>query len=284
MENPSEIPTWFIPDYPPLSSQDDVGKAAVEGQFVVYPKVVRTNVDPPIPNQTVGNLSFMLFKTPRMFRDKPIYGYVKLRGSFIDEKAARFDAYKLVREVDSKFQVRCAAIGTWVPITDDNSCIKELYDVRENDEEKHIRDEAVKEKEAEARRIAREIKESEEALKNGDDIYDKPESLDFYTMKRVTEMRLFESYQISLRKLKEIEDSMIETHMILRISEVDHPEYSGEWLDIYNRERAKTSLPAFVPNERQFERYDSTTLSQLFEENPELAEKVKTQMGTYGKK
>jgi hypothetical protein len=283
MEDPSKTPTWFIENYPPLSSQDDVGRAAVEGQFVNYPQVVRTMTDPPIHGQTIGNLSFMLFKTPRMFRNKPIYGYVKLRGNHLDEKSARYDAYRIIREVDSKFQVRCAKIGTWVPITDDDSCIKDLYDVRENDEEKHIRDEAVKEREAEARRIAKEIKEAEDALKNGSDIYDNPESLDFYTMKRVTEMRLTEAYQIAMRKLKELENSMIETHITLRTLEINQPDYSQQWIDVYNRERSKTSLPNFIPSEKQFEQYESTSLAELTEKYPELFEKVKKQMSTYGK-
>lgn len=283
MEDLTKTPTWFNEKYPQLGD-DDIGQAALEGQVVTYPKVVRSNVDPPIVGQTIGALSFMLFKTPRMFRDKPIYGYVKLRGNHNDEKTARFDAYRIVRQVDSKFQVRLAPVGVWVPITEDNSCVKEMYDVRENDEEKHIRDEAVKEKELEAKRIAKEIKEAEEALKNGSDIYDNPESLDFYTMKRVTEMRLFEAHQIALRKLQELESSMNETHMILRMLEVQNPCYPNEWIDVYNKERSKTSLPAFIPSERQFERYDETTLDGLFEKYPDLVDKVKTQMSTYGKK
>lgn len=283
MEDPTKTPTWFNDTYPPLSSQDDVGKAAVEGQTVSYPQVVRTMVDPPINGQNIGNLSFMLFKTPRMFRNKPVYGYVKLRGNHVDEKSARYDAYRIIREVDSKFQVRLAKVGAWVPITDDDSCIKELYDVRENDEEKHIRDEAVKEREAEARRIAKEIKEAEDALKNGSDIYDNPDSLDFYTMKRVTEMRLTEAYQIAMRKLKELENSMIETHIILRTLEITNPDYNDQWIDVYNKERSKTSLPNFIPSEKHFEKYESTQLSELIENYPELYEKAKKQMDTYGK-
>jgi len=284
MEDTTQIPTWFNENYPQLSSQDDIGKAAVEGQWVSYPKVVRTMVDPPMVGQNIGNLSFMLFKVPRSFRGKPIYGYVKLRGNHHDEKSARFDAYKIIREVDSKFQVRSAPVGTWVPITDDDSCIKDLYDVRDNDEEKHIRDEATKEKEAEGRRIAKEIKEAEDALKNGDDIYDNPESLDFYTMKRVTEMRLFESYQISLRKLQEIEKSLTETHMILRMLEVSNQDYNDLWLNTYNKERAKTSLPAFIPGGTQFKKYEETTLDGLCKDHPDIIEKVKTQLSSYGKK
>ena len=283
MAEQQKTPSWFHPDYPPINTQDDVGKAVVAGQAVEYPQVVRNMVDPPVIGQIFGNLSFMLFKKPRMFRDKPIYGYVKLRGNHQDDKSARFDAYRIVREVDSKFQVRIAQVGTWVPITDNDGVVKELYDVREGDEEIHIRDEAVKERESEARRITRELQEAEEALKTGDDIYDKPESLDFYTMKRVTEMRVAEAVQIQQRKLDELRKTLVETHMILHRLEIPNPQYSSEWVDNYNRERAKTSLPDFVPGGKQFAAYDSTTLGGLEEDFPEIVETVTKKMGTYGK-
>ncbi len=57
-------PTWFMPDYPALRSRDDVGKAAVSGQYIEYPQTVRSMTDPGIANQSCGNLSFMIFKEP----------------------------------------------------------------------------------------------------------------------------------------------------------------------------------------------------------------------------
>lgn len=275
-------PSWFDLGYPLLSDKDDVGKAAVEGQVIEYPQVVRSNEDPPISGQAFGNLSFMLFKEPRMFRGKPIYGYVKLRGNHNDDKSARFDAYRIIRTVDSKFQIRIAKVGVWVPITENDSVVQELYDVRENTEEKHIRDEAVKEREAEQRRLAREIKEAEEALKTKGDIYDKPESLEFYTMKRVTEMRLVESADAYKRKLEDINKLISETHVFLRTLEQNYPQYADEWLECYNAERRKTSLPDFVPNSTQFDQYDATSLEQLKSEFPEVYSKAMEKMSSYG--
>jgi hypothetical protein len=240
MESSQKIlPTWFNPDYPPLKSNDDVGEVAIEGQVFQYPQVVRKMIDPPIRGQSFGNISFMLFDTPRDFKGKPIYGYVKLRGNYESDSTARFESYKIVREVDSKFQIRIAPVGSWVPITESNAVVKELYDVRESDKEIHLRDEAVKQKEQEARRIANEIREAEDNLKNGSDIYDNPDSLEFYSMKRVTEMRITEAYQYQLRKIKELEKKLGEQRIILKRLEKDHSNYSSEWVDIYNIERKK---------------------------------------------
>lgn len=277
-----QTPSWFHPEYPPLNSKDDVGQASIEGQVVEYPQVVRNMTDPPIIGQGFGNLSFMLFEQPRMFRGKPIYGYVKMRGNHLDDKAARYDAYRIVREIDSKFQIRIAKVGVWVPITENDSVVQDMFDVRENDEQKLLRDEAVKEKEAESRRIARELRDAEEKLKEGGDIYDNPESLDFYTMKRVTEMRLAEAVDIAQRKVDDLTVTLAKTHILLRRLETMNPQHVEGWVDNYNRERSKTSLPDFVPGEDQFSRYDATTLAQLEADYPELAATVTKEMGTYG--
>jgi hypothetical protein len=66
---------YFQPEYPPLQ-KDLMGEAAVNGQIIQYPQIVRKMIDPPIEGQKCGNLSFMLLDTPRIFRGKPIYGYV----------------------------------------------------------------------------------------------------------------------------------------------------------------------------------------------------------------
>jgi len=168
----AQPPSWLIPSYPPLKSDDDVGKAAIEEQVYSYPKVVRQQTDPPIVGQHYGNVSFMLFDAPRMCDGKPVYGFVKIRGNHESQEVAYKDACRIVREVDSKYQVRIAPVGSWVPITENDRAVKEVFDVRESDKEIHLRDEAVKEKEKQHAKIAQELKDAEEKLKNGGDIYD----------------------------------------------------------------------------------------------------------------
>jgi len=142
---PTNTPSYFIPGYPPLSASDDIGKAAVQGQVFEYPQVLRQAIDPPITAQLFGNISLMLFKEPKLSKHgHPIYGFLKLRGNYESDAVCRQKAYTLVREVDSKFQIRIAPVGSWVPITESESAVKELYDVRGSDQEVHLRDEAVK--------------------------------------------------------------------------------------------------------------------------------------------
>lgn len=276
-EETQQKPTWFNPNYPPLKSGDDVAEAAFNGQFVKYPQIVRKGMDePPSKSQIYTNVSYMLFETPVKVKNsrKPVYGFMKIRGSFPSKEEAEADARRIISEVDSKYQIRLAPTGAWIPITEDDRAIEELYDVRNSDDEIHLRDKAVKEKEAEERRIARELKENEEKLKNETDVHDQPESLDFYTMNRVTEMRLVENRDAELEKLRDIENKIAFTRMKLKKLEQNNPDYKEQWIDHYNAGRKDKGIHEFVPSTDQFKEYENTELKELIENYPDYEEKV----------
>lgn len=265
-----EKPSYFIPNYPSLKSSDDVGRAAVNGQIIEYPRVVRRDCDPSISGQKFGNMSFIIFDKPAIFREKPVYGLVKLRGNYESVDVCHAEASKIVREVDSKFQVRIAPVGEWVPITENDIVVKEIYDIRESDKEIHLRDDAIKSKEKENNKKMKEIREAEEKCKNEPDIYDDQESLKFYAMKRVTAMKLEENLQIQISKIKEQQKKLAEQQILLKKLEQKYHTYNSEWISLYNSEREKTSLPKFIPGETQFDEYNSTTLAELVEKYPEF--------------
>ncbi len=285
MENEKEvvkqqIPYWFNPKYPKLDENDEVGKAALEHQVVLYPQIVRQNIDPVIPGHTHTIISFNLFEKPRMFRDQPIYGFVKVRGDAEDDKVAIKNANKLVLEVDSKFMMRVCRTGEWVPITESTSVIKDVYDVSEdkgtmvrNEEDKNklkmLRTEANKGKDKETKRIESELKDREKQLKEGGDVYDKPESIEFYVTKRVTEMKLHETVQVHELKLEELKKKLGEQRIILKKLEQQYPTHSENWLEVYNQGREKISLPRLIPGEHQFEEYEEETLKSLLSKYPE---------------
>lgn len=246
----SETPNWFIPDYPPLKSSDLVGKAAVEGQIVTYPKVVRTTADPPIINQTIGNVSFMLFDQPKKTKSgKPIYGFLKLRGTWNGEQIARAEASKIIREVDSKFPIKLSPIGMWVPITEDEDSAREKIDVKTNEEEIQLRDEATREKNMERKKIQQDLEERRKELEESGDIYDDPTSLRYYTMRMVTSIRLREEKIRLMKQLSDIDINVDKVNRDLYNLEKIHSEYKNEWVDCYNIERRKSGIPDFQPDE-----------------------------------
>lgn len=258
-----EKPEWLIPGYPSLSSRDLVGQAAVNGQIIDYPKVVRTMNDDPISGQGFGNISFMLFKEPRkLATGKMIYGFMKNRGNWPTSEHAIKKAGDIVREQDSKYKVKVLPVGAWVPITDEDRFVKEQIDVRENEGEVHLRDEAQREKENERRRITREIREREDEAKNGGDIYDDPTSLTYYSMRRVTEVKLQEAIETQKRQIATMEEKIVEVQKELKRLEISHPNYIDEWIDRYNEERRKAGIPDYVPSDDQLESY-TTNISNL---------------------
>ena len=258
------LPPWLVPGYPKLDAE--VGKAAIEGQLVYYPKVVRSQIDEPINNQTVGCVSYMLFDEPKELRNgSKVYGFLKLRGNWSTQEQAEAQASKIIREMDSKNKIRLAPIGHWLPITEEDAFCKEQVDVKTKEDEIALRDKAVREKIAKQKKIMREIREREEELKSGD-IYDDPTSLTYYSMRRVTEMKLVESRDKIKEQLNSIQGTLNKVRQELKQLELKSPEYKDQWIDRYNEERKKGGLPDFIPAEDLFDEYEKVTLEELPEQ------------------
>ena len=255
-------PEWLIEDYPPLTGK--IGKEAEQSQTITYPKVVRKMDDPPIANQMYGNLSFMFFDDPKtLSTGKKVYGFCKVRGVWPTETTATDDSKRIIREVDSRFQIRIAPIGAWVPLTNENAFCRDLLDVtsKENDMNQ-LRSEAVKQKEGEQRRIMKELREREEEVKE-EDIYDDSTTLKYYAMKRVTEMRLTEACELNRQKLDKTTHNQLKVRIELKQLERENSQYTSEWIECYNQEREKSGLFEYVPGENEFEEYEKTVLEDL---------------------
>jgi hypothetical protein len=240
-------------------------ESAIKHRIVKYPATVRTINDDPPTNQQNGLITFMLFKEPKKTASgKPVYGYFKLRGNDSSEKDCTARAVQIVKEVDSKLVNRIASVGKWHVICEDDIFVMDKLDVNTNpteeNEAKQLRDETVKEKEAQQRKIQREIREREEECKNGGDIYDNKESITYYTMRRVTDMRLTEAVESVLKVLARHTQTRNECRKELKELEMKFPNFKDEWLDCYNAERAKTRIPPFIPSTDKFKDYDSWTI------------------------
>lgn len=263
------MPEWLVPGYPPLKAEDSVGQAAVEGQLLYYPRVGRTFVDPQLQGQKLGLISFLFFKETRILSSgKPVYGYFKLRGNYPDDISSKSEASKIIREIDSKFEIRVAPVGAWLPITEETAFVKEMLDVKTERGQLALRDQAVKEKEAEQRRIQREIREREDEATSGD-IYDDPTSLTYYSMKRVTEIKLIETRENLIRQLDDIAGKLIQVQRETKLIEREHPEYLDDWIDRYNTERRKAGVPDYVPSEAEEREHREATFESSDEEEEE---------------
>jgi len=250
----SSTPDWYDPEYPPLKGS--VGQAAVKGQTVSYPMVVRSNFDPTVIGQQVGLVSFIFFKEPQIDKTsgKPIYGFFKLRGNYPDIDTAKKNAANLIRDHDSKYRIRTGPVGYWLPITEADGPGTDMTDVRMREDEVHLRDQAAKDAQNEEGRVMKELEDRKEQLKK--DIYDDPTSLDYYTMKRVTDLRLQEMYDVEKNRLIEIEQKLEVVRKELKKLEGANPKYRDGWVDNYNEGRKKVGMPLYVPSEKHLTNYE----------------------------
>ncbi len=251
---PQTPPEWYDPEYPPLKGS--VGQAAVKGQLVSYPMVVRGNIDPPVIGQQVSLVSFMFFKEPQVEpkSGKPLYGFFKIRGNHADMDLAKKNAAGIIREHDSKYRIRHGPVGYWLPITEADGPGTDMLDVRMNDEEVHLRDQMAKEKQHDEARVMRELEDRKEQLKK--DIYDDKSSLDYYTMKRVTDLRLQENLDIEARKFEDIKEKLATVRKELKGLEAANAQYRDLWVDNYNEGRKKSGISAYVPSEKYTALYE----------------------------
>lgn len=254
---------WLVPGYPTLTG--DVGQAAVNGQIVYYPKVVRSKVDEAIENQGQGLVSFMLLKEPRQTKEgKRIVGFFKLRGNWSDEHQATSRASKIVREQDSKYPIRVAHVGHWLPLVDDEAMARKNINVNveESPDEAAAKKKAMEDEEEKRKRIMRELEERKEEIENAKDYNDDKESLDYYTMKRVVWMRLQESIELERRKLKNLEEKFSEICGVLYKLDSEHPSHSEKWIDNYNIPRKKAGIPDYIPSQMEVEEYARTVTNR----------------------
>lgn len=268
----STTPGALDPYADPLSASEM--KEAVQHQIVNYRKVTRANADPPVPNQTIALLSYNLFpadKIKTLPNGSVVHGFAKVRGCYSDVSSAQFAAGKLVKEFDSKFPILLAPVGKWLPITEELANAKQI-DIQDEGEAESMRSEAAHLKREQNKRRQNEIEAREKELVEGGDIYDDEKSLDFYTMKRNTEMNLVARIEQHHATIKSIEKSLHDTLRITREIEQEHPEYTNQWVENMNKERRKAGVPDCIPSDEYLEIHNTLELPEV--EEPEEEKNV----------
>lgn len=247
----------------PLTAAETRAAAA---ELIKFPRVIRQNVDPSVPNQTHTLISMDLFKEPKKDKNGNLtYGFFKTRGSYGNEQLARSEAGKLIKTVDSNTRVLIVPTGHWLPVTPSDHFIADKEDVRMNEEEVHMRDEIVKAKDEERKSIMRELKEREDELKRSAEEEHNPSTIENYTDKRNTEMVLTNEIRHALKSLEKLENRRKQVWKELKKLDKAYPNYTEEWIDFMNDVRKGVGLPALIPRSDQFDDYNNTSLDNLNE-------------------
>jgi len=256
----------FVQPYAPDLTNEQT-QQAVKDLIVEYPKIVRSNRDDAIVNQQFANISMQLFETPREINGKNIYGFMKVRGNWSDLNQAQREASKIIRQQDSKHQIRIVQVGNWFPITEleevGNAKLDKLDVKTEDDEVVQLRDEVSKEKERENEKKVKELQDRAEKLKSKDDMIEleKRDTIEHYTAKRRTEAVLTDEINKLQKKMDEIKEKRRGVWEYI-LSLDTHSQFKDEWLDVYNKALTDIGGSKWVPPKDQFKDFEEFTNTQ----------------------
>jgi Family of unknown function (DUF5832) len=249
--------------FEPVLSREEL-ESAKTVNLVDFPvkRVIRSDVDPPILDQNVGLVSFVIFKQPQKTKTGELcFGLFKLRGNYQNEKDCDARASLIIRETDSANRIFVSPVGKWLPLTSDLNFAKDFLDVKINEDEIQLRDQAAKEKQSDSKKVLNELNDRIEKLtRPDDDIYSDRTTLRYYAMRRITEMKVLEEVGNYMKKLDSMRETLVQVRTELKNLEAEHSDYSGQWISLWNEERKKTGTPAFLESPGQFKDYENWSL------------------------
>ena len=228
---------------------------------------LKGDTDEPIYGQEKVIYCIELFNKPKPTTTGKglVYGIMKIRETCRDEEAVKSRIKNHYLPKDDKHLNHFTDVGRWFLITTEPSSTQVDYTVLRQNEKiaERMKVEQLKEEDL---RKAREIEERTKEIKERDFEAD-PESLDFYTLTRVSEMSLQERInQLKaelLRSLKKQQEHLQKCHDI----DKKHPEYKDTWIENLNRERKRAGMGERKIAEDDLKRYNS--FSETRESKPD---------------
>jgi len=208
-----------------------------------FPEVERRYVDPVIPLQRIGLISFVPAKgaTPN---SNGFYGFAKLRGNYDSVAEANDRAEFLIRHVDSYHQIYHSYVGRPFPITDSTDCSLNIDQVDMKKEIKESVSHNVKNKRTKEEREMQEIKDREEELLS--DVKREPEDptllKDTYITLQVKKAQLTWTFLETEKKLNEMKNIIIKTRQEIKEMDEKDPSYKEMYFKKYMDARSAAGL------------------------------------------
>jgi hypothetical protein len=212
-----------------------------------FPREQKFRVDPTIPGQHIGLISFVPSKnaTPD---SEGCFGVLKFRGAFSNGSEAETYAETLLRDHDTYAEIDMVYIGREFPLLVDNTMYTKT--TREIDIRKKI-DDVVK---ADLRqKKEKEQKEIDEVTARQQKLLDKTHEtekneifndLEFYTTLRVKKAQALSLIDEARKRMEEAEEVVKSTNEEIETLDKDNPEYKNEFFAKY--ENALKSIGSSV--------------------------------------
>lgn len=206
-----------------------------------FPRIEKNYMDPQISGQVICLHSFVPAKGATPDKDG-VYGMVKCRGVFPNEKEADERAEFLIRNVDSYHSVYHSFVGRPFPLSRNS---RYVADVNEIDLKKKLEesiDKDVQDKRAEERKVMREIQDREKLLRQ--DVSQEIDPYDRYTELQVKRAQMSWTYTETVKKLDEYKRIILKAREDIATMDAENPDYREKYVDKYMKAREETGLKA----------------------------------------
>lgn len=210
----------------------------------LFPRIIRSNMDPSIPGQHIGLVTFI--PAPDAIPSKDgTYGRLKLRGNFSTSDSASLHAKDLISKIDSYHPVMHVLVGGFFPLWGDLSKVpveNEEINVLNKETEETISNSIKKIKQTDEQQI-REIREREKKLleesrRDPKDI----DPIELYIETRVKYAQLCWGYNEHGKKREEIKKVAAKTLKEIQEFDETKPELSRQFLKKYMDARADAGI------------------------------------------
>lgn len=240
-----DVEKWVIREFLPNTNvstpltDEQTGEAISQLVDIVgFPKLHRRYIDPPIPNQTYGLVTFIPARDARP-NDKGYYGYIKMRGTFNTIHDCKTQSDSIIRYTDSTNHIHVCRVGVPVPlVTAGFSEEVDKIDIKETVEKDVSAN--VRNREREDRKEIEDIQDRAEMLKK--DVAE-PDPKNAYMAKRTKLAVLRWSVQEHRKKEEEIRDLRDRCVRELIVESQEHPEWEESYYDTYMEARRKANIP-----------------------------------------
>jgi hypothetical protein len=229
-----------VPSRVPLNDEqlNDAKKDLLNKQFVKlrYPREQKFRVDPTIPGQHIGLISFVPSQNATPDQEG-CFGVLKFRGAFSNSNEAETYAETLLRDHDTYATIDLVHIGKEFPLLVDNTMYTAA--TREIDIRKKV-DEVVK---ADLKqKKAKEQKEIDEVTARQQKLLDKTheaekeqiyDDIDYYTTLRVKKAQALSLIDEAKKRMEEGEAVVESTNKEIDELDILHPEYKNDFVAKY---------------------------------------------------
>jgi len=234
----------------PSLSNEELKKAMKELSIDSFPKKVkesefrqieRRHMDPPLELQKIGLFSFIPAKGVQP-NDKGIFGYIKLRGNYVDASQARDRARLLIETVDSYHKVFHALVGYPYPLTESSQYSQDTDVVEIKKDVAFNISEDVKKKRQEEEKEIQEIQDREKNLLEDVKQPQEDNKEDYYTTLKTKKAQLIWTFVENKKKLSQILTLIAKAKREVEQLDEKDPTLNSKYLERYLNARKQAGL------------------------------------------